>query len=107
MRCEAKIELHTSLATEFDAEKLESFISEVNFGTASEDCASYIVLSPNSNGQSSLFRKIIPSGDWRLDSGGQKNDYKQKERGDDHFDGRGSSNWREHLHRFMEQLVGM
>jgi hypothetical protein len=50
MRCEAKIELHTSLATEFDAEKLESFISEVNFGTASEDCASYIVLSPNSNG---------------------------------------------------------
>lgn len=106
MRSEAKIELHTSLATEFDAEKLESFISEVNFGTASEDCASYIVLSPNSNGQSS-GRKIIPSGDWRLDSGGQKNDYKQKERGDDHFDGRGSSNWRQHLHRFMEQLVGI
>jgi hypothetical protein len=50
MRSEAKIELHTSLATEFDAEKLESCISEVNFGTASEDRASYIVLSPNSNG---------------------------------------------------------
>ncbi|KAJ6413824.1 hypothetical protein OIU84_006599 [Salix udensis] len=122
---EAEIELFRSLAGDSDAEKLESLISQVDSRTGSEDSASHIVLSPDSDkahrtAVHNFFKQnfkflVTDTTDGpdasskcirvRLDSGGHKNNgrnsKKRKERGEKPFDSRGSSNWPEHLGKFL------
>ncbi|KAJ6682845.1 hypothetical protein OIU74_020987 [Salix koriyanagi] len=122
---EAEIELFRSLAGDSDAEKLESLISQVDSRTGNEDSASHIVLSPDSDkahrtAVHNFFKQnfkflVTDTTDGpdasskcirvRLDSGGHKNNgrnsKKRKERGEKPFDSRGSSNWPEHLGKFL------
>lgn len=122
---EAEIGLFRSLAGDSDAEKLESLISQVDSCTGSEDSVPHIVLSPDSNkthrtAVHNFFKQnfkflVTDTTDGpdasskcirvRLDSGGHKNNgrnsKKRKERGEKPFDSRGSSNWPEHLGKFL------
>ncbi|KAJ6918461.1 multisubstrate pseudouridine synthase 7 [Populus alba x Populus x berolinensis] len=122
---EAEIGLFRSLAGDSDAEKLESLISQVDSCTGSEDSVPHIVLSPDSNkthrtSVHNFFKQnfkflVTDTTDGpdasskcirvRLDSGGHKNNgrnsKKRKERGEKPFDSRGSSNWPEHLGKFL------
>lgn len=122
---EAEIELFRSLAGDSDAEKLESLISQVDSCTGSEDSVPHIVLSPDSDkthrtAVHNFFKQnfkflVTDTTDGpdasskcirvRLDSGGHKNNgrnsKKRKERGEKPFDSRGSSNWPEHLGKFL------
>ncbi|XP_011032432.1 PREDICTED: multisubstrate pseudouridine synthase 7 isoform X3 [Populus euphratica] len=122
---EAEMELFRSLAGDSDAEKLESLISQVDSRTESEDSVPHIVLSPDSDkthrtAVHNFFKQnfkflVTDTTDGpdasskcirvRLDSGGHKNNgrnsKKRKERGEKPFDSRGSSNWPEHLGKFL------
>ncbi|CAK7340929.1 unnamed protein product [Dovyalis caffra] len=122
---EAEIELFRSLAGDSDAEKLKSFISLVNSGNGSEESVSHIVLFPDSDkahrtAVHNFFKQnfkflVTDTTDGpdasskcirvRLDSRGLKNNgrnsRKRKERGDKPFDSRGSSNWPEHIGKFL------
>ncbi|KAF9681701.1 hypothetical protein SADUNF_Sadunf05G0030000 [Salix dunnii] len=122
---EAEIELFRSLTGDSDAERLESLISQADSRTGSEDSVQHIVLSPDSDkahrtAVHNFFKQnfkflVTDTTDGpdasskcirvRLDSGGHKNNSrnskKRKERGEKPFDSRGSSNWPEHLGKFL------